>query len=178
MCKKFYIVVFALVFFSCNQRKESEANTNLLYFDIKGYFGKEINRLQKLTPTVKKTVSVNGAVEDKSIKINDWNKELAIFVDADINKTSWKGSFNSSKTDTTENFISTNKKIPVKNISIQRKGNQVLKLEIIIANQNILYSSNDTLTYYPDSLYQIKKQQKIELLKVKNYQISGRFLKK
>ncbi|RYG09492.1 MAG: hypothetical protein EOO07_23780, partial [Chitinophagaceae bacterium] len=93
MVKKLYFLVFALALFSCNQRKEAEANTDLLYFDVKGYFEKEINRLQKLNPEVNKTVSINGAAENKIAKIANWTKELAIFVNADINKTSWKGSF-------------------------------------------------------------------------------------
>ncbi|WP_406823542.1 hypothetical protein [Pedobacter sp. KACC 23697] len=174
MIKKLFIPVFALALFSCNQRKEAEANTDLVYFDIKGYFEKEISRLQKLNPIVNKTVSVNGAVESKSSKIADWSKELAIFVNADINKTSWKGSFKTKKQNGVDIYTSDHKKIPIKKISITWKDKKADIIEIIIDNKNILYRSQDTLTYCPDSLYSIKKQQKIRLLKDKKYSVIGK----
>ncbi|PWS26056.1 hypothetical protein DHW03_18595 [Pedobacter yonginense] len=174
MIKKQYLFVFALALFSCNQRKESEANTDLLYFDVKGYFKKEISRLQKQKPIVNKMVIVNGASENKALVIQDWNKELSVFIDADINKTSWKGSFQTSKNNLEENYTSSNKKIPVKSIRVEKDGARIKKVEIFIANKNILYTSNDTLVYYPDSLYQIKKQQKIKLLEPKKYIITGK----
>lgn len=174
MIRKRYLFVFALGLLSCNQRKESEANTDLIYFDVKGYFAKEISHLQKLKPVVIKSVSINGAIEKKSLVIKDWNKELSVFVDADINKTSWKGSFATLKNDLQEIYTSSSKKIPVKKILIVKEDNRIKKIEIFIANKNILYTSNDTLTYYPDSLYQIKKQQKIRLLSAKKYTIIGK----
>lgn len=174
MIKKLFIPVFALALFSCNQRKEAEANTDLVYFDIKGYFEKEISRLQKLNPVVNKTVSVNGAVESKSSKIADWSKELAIFVNADINKTSWKGSFKTKEQNGVDIYTSDHKKIPIKKISITWKDKKADIIEIIIDNKNILYRSQDTLTYFPDSLYSIKKQQKIRLLKDKKYSVIGK----
>ncbi|KQM77290.1 hypothetical protein ASE74_18795 [Pedobacter sp. Leaf216] len=174
MVKKLYFLVFALALFSCNQRKEAEANTDLLYFDVKGYFEKEINRLQKLNPEVNKTVSINGAAENKIAKIANWTKELAIFVNADINKTSWKGSFKIKEQNGVDSYISDNKKIPIKKVSITWKGEKADKIEIIVDNKNILYRSLDTLTYFPDSLYSIKKQQKIRLLNEKKYSIVGK----
>lgn len=174
MIKKISILAFALALFSCNQQKEAEANTSLTYFDIKGYFGKEISRLQQFNPNVDKTVSINGVSENKTAKITDWTKELAIFVNADINKTSWKGSFKTSKLDGADIYTSDSKKIPVKKILVIQNGNKVGKIEIIIDNKNILYQSQDTLTYYPDSLYTIKKHQKIRLLNEKRYLVIGK----
>ncbi|MNK38883.1 hypothetical protein D3C87_574830 [compost metagenome] len=174
MTKKQYIAVFALALLSCNQRKAADANTSFLYFDIKGYFGKEIVRLQKLNPTVQKTVSVNGAAENKSATITDWQKELAIFVNADINKTSWRGSFKIAQENGSDVYTSDNKKIPVKKIVVEKHDLKINKVEIIIDNKNILYRSQDTLTYYPDSLYRINKQQKIRLLNLKKYLIIGK----
>ena len=174
MIKKSYILVFALALLSCNQRKAAEANTDFLYFDLKGYFAKEISRLQKLNPTINKTVSINGETENKVTTIADWQKELAIFVNADINKTSWKGSFKIGRENGADIYFSDSKKIPVKKVLVEKTDSKINKIEVIIDNKNILYQSEDTLTYYPDSLYQIKKQQKIRLLKPKKYLIVGK----
>ncbi|RDC55400.1 hypothetical protein DU508_17670 [Pedobacter chinensis] len=175
MTKKIYIMLFALALFSCNQKNESEANTDLLYFDLKGFFEQEIVRLEKLNPTVNKAVSVNETPENKNVKITDWKKELAIFVNADINKASWRGSFKINKENNADIYVSNNKKIPVKKVHIEKQGLKVSKIEILIANTNILFQSHDTLSYYPDSLYEIKKQQKIKLLSEKKYKVIGKF---
>lgn len=174
MVKKLCILVFALALFSCREQQSDNANTSLPYFDIKGYFNSESIRLQKQNPAVNKTVSVNGTGESQTVTINDWQKELAIFANADINKNSWKGSFTTDKIADSTVFTSDNRKIPVKKVTIVRDNSNVKKVEIIIDNKNILFQSHDTLTYFPDSLYQIKKLQKIRLLKQKRYSITGK----
>ena len=175
MTRKLGILVFALAFFSCNQREAAKANTDLLYFDLKGYFSKEIIRLKNAKVSVDKTVSINGTSETKSLLITDWDKELAIFVNSDINKNSWKGSFKINQQDGVQTYTSDSKKIPVKKVSVENNGSQISKVEIIILNKNILYQSLDTLTYYPDVLYKIRKQQKIRLLAPKDYTIVAKF---
>ncbi|WP_316805545.1 hypothetical protein [Pedobacter nototheniae] len=174
MTKNRYILVFALAFFSCNQQKESEANTDLLYFDTKGYFEKEASRLKEMNPLVQKSVFINGSTENKATKISDWEKELSTFIDADINKTSWKGSFKVNKTATADNYTSDNRKIPVKRITVVKLNGKITRIEIIRENKNIIYHSTDTLSYFPDSLYEIRKQQKIKLLNPKKYIIIGK----
>ncbi|SEQ94966.1 hypothetical protein [Pedobacter rhizosphaerae] len=174
MVKKYWLCIFVLAFSACSSDKQPENTDNQAYFDLPGYFKKEIARLQKIDPQVNKTVVTNGRSEQKNIKIADWAQELAIFVDADINKTSWRGSFSVSKTDSTQRFTSDNKKIRIKELAITNKGTQIKRIEILVAVKNILYTSTDTLIYCPDSLYEIKKQQKIKLLSQKNYAIVGK----
>jgi len=175
MTKNTYILLFVLALISCNQGKDSKIDSGNAYFDLQGYFEKEIARLQRLNPTVSKTVSVNGINESNNVKVADWKKELAIFANADINKASWQGSFTNKKVGLADVYSSDSKKIPVKWVYVAKRDSEIQKIEIIIANKNILFQSNDTLSYYPDSLYLIKKQQKIRLLKEKKYTISGKF---
>lgn len=175
MTKNTYILLFVLALISCNQGKDSKIDSGNAYFDLQGYFEKEIARLQRLNPTVSKTVSVNGINESNNVKVADWKKELAIFANADINKASWQGSFTNKKVGSADVYSSDSKKIPVKRVYVAKRGSEIQKIEIIIANKNILFQSNDTLSYYPDSLYLIKKQQKIRLLNEKKYTISGKF---
>ena len=174
MIKRLFLAFLLISVFSCTERKNVEANTDLMYFDIKGYFQNEIVRLQMLKPTVVKTVYISGSEEKKTIGIQDWNKELAIFLNADINKASWKGSFSIDKKDENEIYKSSAKKIPVKMIAVTKENKTVKKIVVIIAYKNILYQSQDTLTYYPDSLYEIKKEQDIRFLKKKKFTVIGK----
>lgn len=174
MRKTFWLLGAVLTFYSCNPAVKSQ-NDALNYFDIKGYFKKEASRLNKSNPLLAKTVEVNGAAETKKIHIPNWEKELSIFSDSEINRSAWKGLFSTNKTSEQELYTSDNKKVPVKEVFITKRDGRVYGIRILVKNSNMLYSSADTLSYYPDSLYQINKNQHIKLMAKKNYSITGRF---
>lgn len=173
MRRKILLPGILLVFLGCNPAGKSQKNP-LTYFDLKGYFEKEALRLSAINPLLTKTVSVNNMEETKKIRITDWAKELSAFSDADINRSAWKGLFNKKNTGQQETYMSDNKKVPVKEVMISKRNGQVYGIRIVISYSNVLYSSADTLSYFPDSLYQVKKKQQIRLLAEKNYTITGR----
>src|SRR5665213_1962489 len=63
------------------------------YFDIRGYFTADASRLNKLNLQVLKTVTHNGISEGKTIHIDNWARELDLFIGSDINKPAWKDSY-------------------------------------------------------------------------------------
>ncbi|TKC04610.1 hypothetical protein FA048_19300 [Pedobacter polaris] len=146
-----------------------------VYFDLETYFKQEAVRLAKKNQPIDKTVIINGKAEQKKLIINNWEQEFNSFIDADINKASWKGSFIFTKSDQLEIYTSNSKKIPVKKIEIAYVNEKVKSIRVFIVNTNDLYTSKDSLTYYPDSLYEIKKTQKIKLMDGKQYQVIGKF---
>lgn len=174
MRRKALLSGILLVFLGCNPAEKNQKNA-LTYFDIKGYFEKEALRLSRMNPLLSKTVAVNELGETKKIRITDWAKELSAFSDADINRSAWRGLFNKKSTGQEEVYISDDKKVPVKELMITKRNGQVYGIRILIKYSNILYNSADTLSYFPDSLYQVKKKQQIKLLDEKNYSITGRF---
>lgn len=167
-------LLMALLAISCNSKNEEKATVKT-YFDLEGYFKKESARLSKLNPIVNKTVFINGKEEQKNINIKNWKQEFKSFIDADINKASWKGSFNTSIEGDLKTYISQSDKIPVKKLEILSKNEKLVFIKVFITNSNDLYTSHDSLTYYPDSIYQIKKTQHIKLMENKKYQITGKF---
>jgi len=160
---------------SCGGSEQNQPNAAATYFDVKAYFSKEAKSLTEKNPVINKTVIVNGVQEHKSLKISDWNKELASFIDADINKRAWAGEFKEMKTGNGIVYTSNNEKVPVKKLEILRNRDRITGMTIIIRNSNYLYTSSDTLRYYPDSLYQIRKAQHITLMSPKSYLITGTF---
>ncbi|TDO24958.1 hypothetical protein [Pedobacter duraquae] len=173
MRKYFAILLFSLA--ACNNPQDVKPVAGAKNFDLVGYFDAEAKRLDVRSPVILKSVWINGKQETKSIKIKDWKKELSIFTDADINKRAWDGEFKKSESATFEQYSTENEKIPVKKVLIWKKSEKICGLKILIRNSNYLYTSTDTLSYYPDSLYQIKKMQQIRFMKSKHYQILGRF---
>jgi len=174
MYKSIVAGCFLLFFLSCGHTEQQQVHPQQ-YFDLKGYFQKEAARLNKTKPLVFKTVSVNDSSESKKIRIADWNKELANFSDADINKTAWLGMFKVEKNDQQEIYSSNDDKILVKKLQISRNNNKITSIRILLNTSNYLYHSTDTLAYFPDSLYEIRKTQQIKLLSVKKYRVKGTF---
>jgi hypothetical protein len=172
-----FLLLITFLLDACNSGTQQKPVRSLQYFDLKGYIAKESKRLAALNPTVDKFVEVNKSGEHKKLKITDWQKELAIFSDADINKSAWQGLFKAHETAELKTYTSDNEKVPVKSLSIRYNKGKIYKLQLLISTANSLYTSNDTLSYYPDSLYEIKKTQHIKLLNEKNYHVSGSFNK-
>jgi len=168
----FFLVI--LLATSCNLKDKERANVKT-YFDLEDYFKKEAIRLSKLNPIVDKTVFINGKEEQKSVKIKNWEQEFKSFIDADINKASWKGSFNEDTTGNLKTYTSHSDKIPVKKLEIVLKNDKPISIKVYITNANDLYTSQDSLSYFPDSVYQIKKTQHIKLMETKQYSITGKF---
>jgi hypothetical protein len=166
------ILLFLL---GCNAETDERQKNASPYFDLKGYFEKEANRLTKAGVIVNKTVGINGAHETKTLKIADWKRELSSISNADINKASWRGAFKVTRSENEVTYRSDDRKVPVKALTVFYKDGIASGFLVLIRNKNALYTSTDSLTYYPDSLYQIKKNQQIKLLSEKNYEISIKF---
>ncbi|MET1055758.1 MAG: hypothetical protein ABWY16_10665 [Pedobacter sp.] len=170
-----FLLLSVLFFGSCDSVAPKKQAAVPQYFDLKGFMDKEVQRLKTLNPEINKTVMVNNTAEDKKLKIADWQKELSAFTDADINKSAWEGLFTRHKNATAEIYKSDNDKVPVKSLTVQYRDHKIFKIQILNSNSNSLYTSNDTLSYFPDSLYEVRKTQHIKLLNVKSYRITGKF---
>ncbi|SHG21545.1 hypothetical protein [Pedobacter caeni] len=164
-----------LLCYGCGDSTVASQKNAHTYFDLKGFFEKERARLSQSNPLILKTVMVNDSSESKQLRIADWKKELSAFSDADMNRAAWKGLFQIRKTTSGVAYTTDSKKVPVKEVLVMERNGKLYGLQILIRNSTTLYTSSDTLSYYPDSLYEVKKSQNIRLLSEKNYRITGKF---
>lgn len=163
-----------MIILSCGSPQNNGVTSN--YFQLPQYFKNEAERLQSANPQITKSVAINGVSEQKTIHVDSWEKELASFIDADINKPAWKGLFKVQRSESTDIYTTNSTKVPVKKVSITKAdSNKVKRVQIIVENKNALYTSIDTLTYFPDSRYEINRTQKIRLMGQKKYLVSGRW---
>jgi len=150
-----------------------ETGAALKYFDIKGYFTAETSRLKKLDKPVVKTVTHNGASETKTIHINNWGTELDLFIGSDINRPAWKDSYTITCSD---NFFIYKAKFPelkMRQMVIKKDKDVVKWILIFNRTKNILYQTTEKLSYFPDSLYLIEKDQKVRLMRKNKYKVQG-----
>lgn len=167
-----FLLLSSLV--SCNLKEEGKEKVKT-YFDLETFFKSEAKRLAAKNQLIDKTVIINGKAEHKKLTIANWEKEFSAFIEADINKASWKGSFVVSNLNNIRTYSSNSDKIAVKKLEVTTENGKILAIKIFVANLNSLYTSRDSLSYYPDSLYEIKKVQHIKLMDQKKYDVIGRF---
>ena len=169
------LVSVALLFsglFACKPAVK-ETGASLKYFDLKGYFTKDTARLNKLYNQVDKTVTYKGATEHKKVKITDWGRELDLFIRSDINKPAWKNSYTVISNDEFLLYKAKDPDLQTQEMLIKLDKQQVKWILIYNRNHNLLYTTTEKLTYYPDSLYLISKMQKVRLMGTNLYKIKG-----
>lgn len=167
------LIVILLTAYSCENRRKAVKQYS--YFDLEGFFLKEVSRLHDHNPKVLKTVTKNTESETRELQIGDWAEEMSLFSSSDINKPAWKRSYKKSETSEKTVYEAIDVKLRTKRILIQKnKKGKVTHIAITNKVTNSLYSSTERLNYYPDSLYQIHKEQKVRLLGRNVYSITGK----
>lgn len=170
------------LFFACSNQNTNAPTVHPSnpYFDLKAFFNNEIERIAAFKNS-KKTTTVNGKVEEKRMDNVDFHSELALFSDADINRSAWIGkyaidsTFNESRELIQLNYIATDEDLKTKNISIAFERGFVSKIEIQNASTSALAKSHELLTYIPSKGYIIESKQSIRFSADNNYRIEVQF---
>ena len=167
------LAVACLIFASCSGAEQVRERK---FVDIHGYVSDEIKHLEKQKVSVNKTVSRNGVSESKKNFSPDWNTELTLFSDSDINKPAWRDSYRVDSDSNQTSYTALDNKLRTRSILIKKNNSgKITELAIVNRTSNYLYSSSEELLYIPDSLYRIIKKQDVILLGKNNYEISGFF---
>lgn len=184
-CKRILgLLLLALLLINCNNSKNASGDLPTSFFDVSKYFDNQVAQLDSLQPSVLKNASLNGKTEVQNLDSLEWRKELKLFKSLNINKPSWKDSYE------VDTLLALNEKIieyklldkdlPVKKLVIKydlASGN-ISSISGTIFDKNMLYHSELELNYIvnPDNNrmqeFSIKGSQKIFLLQQKTYEIT------
>ena len=166
-----YLVIAVAFLFSCQtteSKKESKTE-----FDIPDFFNSEIQRLKKLDPIVKKSVTNNKSTETHELKIVNWDNEFAQFLNYVIHKIGLSNFTKQVKGDTVI-YISNNNKEKII-IEFIFKNNKFSEIDITKKSKNLLISNQEHLHYIINKHYYINKSQNVLGLGENNYTIKGVF---
>nr|WP_294899312.1 hypothetical protein [uncultured Pedobacter sp.] len=166
------LIIILFLFSSCSSSPDGQAQKHNYFFDIAGYFKQQASTLGN--KTVIKTVSKNKVSETKTLVMKNWDQELQLFTDCDINKAAWKDSYRRDSSTNTLTYTTTDPDLRVRSIKINFESKLPKKIEINTQSKNLLYNTTEDLIFTADSLYQITKHQKVILLGSNDYEISGR----
>lgn len=172
-------------FFSCDRNSTASNDSDPAlaqvvvdspFFSLQKYFEREAERLSARSALVQKDVSINGKMESKTVRDLNWNDEFSVFMASDINKPAWIDLYKTDSTLLETHYSTQDKDLKTKSIKIKKDSLQRVKA-IIISNltQNNLYTTEEKLYYYPDSLYIIETNQAVRALGDNIYKITGRF---
>jgi len=177
--RKSQVYNLCLIFFlfsSCSEIEKKEKPITLTYFDIKGFFKSEASRLSQKEALVIKEISKNGEKESKQLAIKNWDKEFDLFTESDINKPSWIASYEVRTVGDTTTYKALTEDLRTREINLIKSENKVKSITIKNKAINKLYESNEYLSYYPDSIYEIIKDQHVKIIGNNNYKILGNFI--
>jgi hypothetical protein len=143
--KNFFLFgLISTALLSCNPvGNDSEQKT---YFDLAGFIDAEIKYMDAQNVTVLKTVKINKETEElESTKI-DWNKELEILKQSDLNKAAFKLSYDISETDSLISYkLKEGENLPVALVKILKdKNGEIVEIESKYHTENYLYNSSKT----------------------------------
>lgn len=179
---KFILLLsYAVLIVACTKNSTQNDSRIVTYFDLKTYFENEIQELNQNQKSVKKTVVYNNKKELHRFSNMNWEKELAIFKESDINKAAWKNSY--TKDTILKNNLRTieykakESSLAIRYVSITEDltNQKLTNITIRSINRNNLYNSFQVLNYKPGISYSIIGNQKVRLLKETTYSVLGQF---
>jgi hypothetical protein len=150
-----------------------ETGAALKYFDIKGFFSSETARLNRSNIFVVKTVIHNNVTQSKKVYIDNWERELDLFIGSDINRPAWKDSYTITVAGDIIIYRAKDPKLKMHQMDIKKNKDKVKWILIFNRVKNPLYQTYEKLSYFPDSLYTIEKDQRVRLMGRNTYLVNG-----
>ncbi len=120
-----------------------------VYYNVKGFVQEQIQLLSQQKPTVSKSMMVGDQREQRTTHEVNWQKELELFVQADINKPAYRASYSIGRPDslTYEYTLKSEEDLPVRHLKVvlDRPSGKPALIEATILSENKLYESEKNL---------------------------------
>ncbi len=157
---------------ACDVPKPTQ-NKITQFFDIAQFTQQQINILiarQRAQPDwrVHKTIHHNSQTESHELAIKDWNKELALFQQTNLNKPTLLDAYrmDTLRDEITQDiqrirYIANADNIYTQAVDIQYKAQQPYSISIINKSHNTIYTNEQYLEYISDKGYKIVQKQRI-----------------
>lgn len=171
---KYYLLLISisLIISGCSVSDSNISESESVYFPLKDYF--EVQALQLDGKGVNKEITVNGEREkiQKALSSEEWLKELEFFIQADINRPSLAGSYETKRSEKALiHELKPGEKGKIQRIVVNYNGKEVKDISFVSKSDNLFYSTETRGILYNQSLtgiidnYVIETMQKVVFLK-------------
>ncbi len=174
-------LLILMIFFQ-NCQPSTSTPTNAIekpFFDLKGYFEQQKTRLSALSNFTKTTV-VDGKAETKKIEKLNFNNELRIFEEADINRPAWFDKYTVDSVLQNGNltkisYAANDEKLEIRTIVLDFFQQKVSKINVEKSAETALADTQFKLTYEPKTGYSIENTQQLTVGEDKAFLVKVRF---
>ena len=171
--RKYLFISILLI--GCSQAETQ--NTTKTYFDLEGLVNQQIKTLNKTQPLTLKNLLIGEKKETLNTTKIDWQKELELFLQADLNKQAYQLSYN--KTEMPSMLVYELKKgenLPVKSLRIVFDADKTpQRIDALMQVSN--YQSEKTLSMDFDKSqlksYHIEGWQELFVGSKKGFEVNG-----
>lgn len=177
-----YTCLHIFTLWSC-QPATSPTNTSQMFFSVPKFVADQTQLLHQQATQLDKQLHINQQKEQQHIAQPNWEKELALFANTDINKAAWRESYQKDSSFVSKDslwhidYTAQDPHLRTQKISIQGHQQHLRSLSIHNQVNNLFYSLDERLTYQPNKGYQIVSIQKIVLLKADTLRLDAQFVK-
>lgn len=178
------IVLLLCSLVSCTP-EESRDDAPKVYYDLKGFVENQITYLNDKKPEVRKTAVLGPNREVSKSRSVDWKKELELFVQADINKPSYRQAYEMVHNGPLrfEYRLKPGNDLPVSYLIIETDSvlKQPLRVEALLRAENKIYKSEKKIVLecakrdnlIGISAYDVAGYQKLIFVEKKVFSIHG-----
>lgn len=176
------LLLCSLLFFfaSCENITDTQTNEVNQYADIPALVASLQSELKKANPSIQKTVRVDSKSEKITVKDIDWEKELTLFQELNLNKSAFKGQFVEQKEqDGSVKYTAKEKDmlIQVLEMKLDTKTQKPIQVSAFWKNSNILYETSRNLSMElvngKLSKYTVDTKQKLKFGKMQLLRVEG-----
>lgn len=180
-----YIFLFIgiLLCMACHQdTPPASTPKEAIFFDLPAFFHQEIDLLQKDVIGLQKTATINGQKETKQISEFDLKQELSSFINADINKATWKDQYQVDSIWQAQqlqsiHYKALNKKLKTQKVLITFEEGEVAAIEIEKGIDNMAVRADQVLTYFSRQGYKVNKEQSLVLSDPQKIEMEVKFIR-
>jgi hypothetical protein len=172
------VLLLFLFLASCTNSENKIQSKN--YYDLAGLVNQQIRDLSSRKALVEKTVILADKQERIETKDIDWNKELELFLQADLNKQSYQSAYIVDVKGKRISYrLKEGEKMPVNQLLIEFDDKDLPKhIEATMHTNNYLYESDKKLTadLVNNKLinYKIEGYQELFIGSRKNFSVEGK----
>lgn len=157
------LLLFSLMILTISCQNQQSENQVKVYYDLAGFIKSQIQELTKTKVKVQKRVLLDDKKEVVELDKINWEKELELFVQADLNKQAYQLSYDKAENDSLVVYqLKNGEKLPVNRLEIAFDDKKhPRRIEAKLNTKNYLYESSKTLKMV------------LENNRIQNYKIEG-----
>ncbi len=146
---------------SCGSGEKAAGTVS--YFSLQAFFQNEFTRLARDSIALEKEAWLNDHFDHSFNPSPDWPKELNLFIESDINKPAYLGSYTCDTIDWGDSlaiqYRALEKSLRTRELEIRLRGDSLTGIFIAYEDNNPVFTASRTMRYRPGKGYSISGMQ-------------------